>query len=360
MFNFFHNTFALDISGQSVKIILLGGSESRPKLLAMGQRHFSEQVIDKGKIINKQSLAREINELFAHIQFGKIKKGGKCIFTIPGQNIYTHFFRTKKNLKKEELVKNIEQEVSITFPFALKDLYLDYMSYSGGEVSVVAAEKITIRDYLDVLKMCKIKPFILDTETHSEARVILGKSNKLLLIVNIGDEVTDLSLFDGEKLMISASTSVAGKSFTSAISKKMNISFSEAEKLKIKTGLNPDIEEGRVFLILQEELHAAIDEINEIIKYSVEVLGKSIDGMILTGGSAQMPYLSDYLDENLSQKVLVKDPWDKINIDILKRKEYFEQASSLNPIIYTNAIGLAMRSLSRNPLPSGINLIKNI
>jgi len=83
----------------------------------------------------------------------------------------------------------------------------------------------------------------------------------------------------------------------------------------------------------------------------------NIEKIILAGGSAALPHLPEYLAENLEKPVAIGDPWVKINIDILKKKEYFEKALEVNPVFYSTVIGSALRGLSKDPAKEGINLL---
>ncbi len=359
MFNFLQRPFGLDISTQSIKVISLVGSEINPRLVAMGQAVLTQDTIEKGRVKDKQLLSKQITDLVADPDFGKIRNR-YCIFSLPDYNIFTHFFQLPDNIKQEKKIEFIKKEISEVLPFELKDLYYDFIVYPEREVFLAACSKAIADEYLEALKLSKIKPMILDVGSRSQARTLLSKNNKLILILSIGSETTSVSLFDGQKSRLDTLVPVAGRNFTSAIAEKMNVSFAEAEIMKVETGLNPDTKEGRVFLILQQEIQLIIEEIQRINKYTLEKIGKTPEQIILTGGSAQIPFLSDYLSENLKIEVAIKDPWEKININLLRRKEYLEKASKINPILFANSIGLAQRALSKNILQSGINLIKKI
>ena len=273
MFNFFQKPFGLDISTQSIKLISLLGSEANPRLVAMGQAILTQDTIEKGEIKDKQLLSKQITDLVTNPDFGKIRNR-HCVFSLSDNNIFTHFFQLSDNIKQEKRLELIKKEVLEVLPFELKDLYYDFIIYPENEVFLAACPRAIIYDYLEVLKLSKIKPIILDVGSRSQARALLTENDKLVLILSIGSETTSASLFDGQKLKLDTLVPVAGKNFTSAIAEKMNVSFAEAEIMKVETGLNPDAKEGRVFLILQQELQFIIEEIQKINKYTLENMGK--------------------------------------------------------------------------------------
>ena len=71
-----------------------------------------------------------------------------------------------------------------------------------------------------------------------------------------------------------------------------------------------------------------------------------------------LPHLPEYLSDNLEKEVTIGDPWQKINIDILKKKKYFKKALQVNPVLYSTVIGSALRGLAKNSQKAGINLLK--
>jgi Tfp pilus assembly PilM family ATPase len=158
-------------------------------------------------------------------------------------------------------------------------------------------------------------------------------------------------------LRLSSSINIAGDKFSQALMEKLDVPFREAEELKKEVGLDPTKMEGKIFLILQKDIRVIISEIQKIGQYFEEKTGKSLEKIILAGGSATLPRFPEYLSENLQKPVLIGDPWKKINIDILKRKENFEKAMEINPILYGPAIGSSLRGLVKDPKKADINLL---
>jgi type IV pilus assembly protein PilM len=359
MFNFYQKPFGLDISDNSVKIVLLEGSIERPRLLSMAKTDLKLGVVKSGEIIKAKELEAVLDKLISNPQFGAIKTRN-LIFSLPEMRIFTHLFKMEKNLKKNEEMQRIKSEASQSFPYPFEDLYLDYLHQNENEVLLVAVQKPIINDYLVVFKNCRIKPLIFETESESLVRSLAGQDQSQFLLIDIGADITYFYAFDKRELKLNVSLPVAGSSFTKKVSEKFNLSLKEAEMMKKEIGLNPEKEEGRVFLILQEKLQQIITKIREIDDYFCDLTGETIKKIILSGGSALISQLPSYLSENLEKEVLIGDPWQKVNIDFLKKKEYFEEAREIDPIIYSKALGSALRGLSGDYKKTGINLIKDI
>ncbi|HDZ54822.1 MAG TPA: hypothetical protein ENI19_03100 [Candidatus Nealsonbacteria bacterium] len=356
MFNFFKKTiFGLNISDYSIKIISLEDPIKEPKLLAMGGEILEPGIIKSGKIIDKKRFEIILRSLVEGLKFGKTKTG-KLIFTLPESKTFIHFFELPKALGREKMKKEIELQAINNFPFSLSELYFDSRVRNKG-VLLAAIQKDIVEDYLEIFKKLKLWPIVLETESMSLARALIGESQNTILITDIGARTTNFSIFTENFLKLSISIDIAGDKFSQVLMEKLSIPFQEAENMKKEIGLDPEKKEGKVFLILQKEIQEITSEIKKIEEYFQNKSGKVIEKIILTGGSAALPYLTEYFTENLEKPISVGDPWNKINIDILKTKEYFKEAQKVNPILYTTAIGSALRGLMKNPKMIEINLL---
>jgi type IV pilus assembly protein PilM len=355
---YFSKPFGLDISDYSIEIVSLEGLKDNPKLLALGREILPPGVIEEGRILNKENLEVALKNLISNPQFEKIKTR-KLIFSLPESKSFICTFELPKALKKTEISEFIKSQITQTFPFPLDELYFDFQ-LKENQVLLVAAQKEIIDDYLDVFKTCKLQAVALENESMSWNRALIKEKEKVILIVDIGAKTTNLVLFDDKELKLSFSIEIAGNKFTKVISEKLNIPFKKAEEIKKKIGLNPEMEGGKIFLILQKEILEIIEEIRKIENYFLGKTGKKIEKIILIGGSALLPYLADYLSENLEKKVEIGDPLSKINIDILEEKGFLKETLKTNSVLYSTAFGLALRGLERNPQKEGINLIKEL
>ncbi len=345
----------LDISDYSIEVISLGGSIQSPRLLAMGRKVLKPGIIEDGLILNEEKLETALKELIENPKFGKIKTN-KIIFALPESRSYIHIFKLPEKLIKKEIPELVKSQASQTFPHPLEELYLDYQE-ENNEVLLIGVPQKIVNDYLEVFRNCNLRPVVLEIESLSLGRALIPDEEKLVLIADIGARTTNLNVFDQKKLRLSLSNPIAGNRFTQALSKKLNINSQNAEELKKKIGLDPKFQNGRIFLILQKEVQLIIEDINKIERYFKKKTGQNIEKIILAGGSAALPHLSEYLADNLQRPVAIGDPWGRINIDILKRKEYFKKALEINPILYSTAIGTALRGLDKKAETSGINFL---
>jgi len=347
--------FGLDISDSSIEIVLLTKKNKKPALAAVGRVEIESGIIENTKILNKEKLKDILLNLISNPIFGKITTQ-RLIFAFPEGKSFVHTFEIPKNLKKDEILNLVRSEASATFPFALEELGFDFQII-GNRVLLVAVPKEIINDYFELFKICQLKPIALENESLSLGRALVTEKESIIL--DIGARSTHIILFDKKGLRLSFSLKTAGDKFTKSISETLKIPLKKAEELKWKVGLNPEKEDGKVFSILQKEVIEIIEEYRKITKYFHEKTGRDIQEIILTGGSALLPYLSDYLSENLHKEVAIANPWQKIEMSDLKEKQNLKKTLEKNSVFYSTAIGLALRGLEKKPKEVSINLIRD-
>ncbi|TSC75292.1 MAG: type IV pilus assembly protein PilM [Parcubacteria group bacterium Gr01-1014_30] len=360
MFNFFgRKPFGLDISDYSIEMISLSGSPESPRLLSMGRVTLAAGIVEDGVVLNKEKLKERLLILVEKPEFGKLKTR-QIIFSLPESKSFIHILPTPQVVLGRKERQEVESQIERIFPYPLSDLYFDYKIRQGAafaEILAVAAPKKVVDDYLEVFRSCRLLPIALEIESESLTRSLVNEADKPFLIADIGARTTNFSVFDENGLRLSISLPVAGNRLTHILAEKLKVSWLQAENLKREVGLNPDLEKGKIFLILQKEIQKIISEIKKIDDYFQEKTKKEIKKIVLAGGSANLPRLADYLSENLEKPAIVIDPWININIDILRGKEYLKKALLVDPVLYSSAIGSALRGLFDQPEAAGLNLL---
>lgn len=353
--NFQKPAFGIDISDHSIEIVSLKGPVLNPKLLAMGRKILNPGIVVSGSIMDKEQLKKDLKDLIGNFQFGRLDSK-RVISAIPDSKSYIHIFELPSDLSKKEILQYVESKAKENIPYSLEEIYFDFF-IQGKKVCLAATPKKVADDYLEVFKECGLEAVCLENESLSLGRALIRKE-ETILIADIGARTTNFSLFSKGVLTFSFSLDQAGNDFTQALLEKLNIPFDSAENLKKEVGLNPQSQEGKVFLILQKEIQEIVEEAKRIISYFKDKTGQSPEKIILAGGSSSLKGIAQYLAENLNLAVEIGDPWVKIDIDILKKKEYLKEALQVNPVLYSTVIGCALRGLEKNPGKSGINFLK--
>ena len=360
LFNIFgKKTLGLDISDHSMEAVSLSGSLKSPRLLALARIKLDPGVVENGLVHKKKELTDRLKTLIASPQFGRFTEK-RAVLALPESRSFVHHFDILEKVSPDKERKIIIDKAKENFPFPLEKIYFDYRIRKTEEkkdVLLAAIPKDVVNSYVEILKECQLEPMFLELESESIARSLQEVAEKPFLLADIGARTTNLSVIDESGLTMSVSLPVAGNAFSRSLIEQLRVLPEEAEMLKREVGLDYKKEKGRVLLVLQKEIQKIIEEIRGVDDYLEKRGGNKTKVLVLAGGSAPMPYLSNYMSENLEKPVVIHDPWVKINIDILRKKENLKKALRINPVLYATVIGSALRGLTKNPREAGLNFL---
>ncbi|MDA3814751.1 MAG: pilus assembly protein PilM, partial [Patescibacteria group bacterium] len=269
---------------------------------------------------------------------------------------------------KDDLAKSITIE-KVTF-------YWDFTEIStrdGVKVVCVAVLQDVADAYIHFFKSTNIDPVAFEVEGESIGRALLPlkkikrvkkkrklfkkkeqekdevmADNKSRMIIDFGARNTMIDIFNEEAvLVVSVPLPYAGNYFTSKVAEKLNISKQEANKIKEAEGFKKD---GKTYEILRPHGEKIIKEIEAATRYYEREFGSKVREIILAGGTALLPGITEFFQERVKDvNVKMGDPLKKINdFGMLNQKE---------KILYSNVIGLGLRSLKEDPIETGINLL---
>ncbi len=351
----------VDISDHSIEILLLN---KKGVVLSHSRSVLDPGVISNGEIVNQKALSEKLKETMEgatprplevpeHTR-GKLSsafsKTHRAIVSLPDSKTYVQVFEFDK---PQGLYKKVEEKVKNTIPFDFDELYWDFVRLSSDKktkVLCVAALRDVVDSYIYFFKSTNIEPLVFDIEGAAIGRALLmdeedSKAGKMVL--DIGARTSVLNIFDGDSLAVSVSLPYAGHYFTSKIADKLEISKEEAEELKREEGFKKD---ASTYSVLKKQGEKIITEIKNARNYYKSQFGKDIDQLIMAGGSSLLPGIVEFFTESLEGvRVETGAPLEKIkNEDLITTDK---------PLLFSNVIGLALRSLEKDPAKAGINLL---
>ena len=336
-FFFLKNVFGLDISDYSIEVLELKRSFKKTYLSAYGRVILEKGIVENGEILDKKKLEIKIKDVLKNTIPRKIKSK-KVIISLPESKTFTHFFGE---------IENIQEEAERNIPWQPEEIYFDIKNGF-----YAASPKKIVEDYLEVFKESGLDLLVLDIESSSLVRAFESEldNKETFLIMDIGARTTNLVFVEGKQIKMSDVIYLAGNNFTDSISKKLNISFEEAEKLKIKYGFNPGEKGGEITIVLQSIFQDILKETRQAINFYEDRNNKKVKQILLCGGSSSLPKIDFYIASNLDIKTKIPNPWQGIDTKNLFKSTVFK------PVFFANVIGLAKRGLESNIEENGINL----
>jgi len=273
-------------------------------------------------------------------------KGKKCNVSIVESQVVTRLIEMP-NLTDKELSSAINWEADQYIPLPLKDVNLQYQVVSkqnqgkGGKMDVllVAAPKRVVEKYVKLVRDSDLQLAAIETESSSLARALTTASDLPAIIVALGAASCELVLVNGGNVLFTRSVSTGGYTLTRAVMAEFNMNQVQAEQYKHAYGLLDNQLGGKVANVLKPLLEVVVLEILKALEYSRSHLqGTVFSRIVICGGGAYLPGLSEYLTVRTSLEVSLGDPW------LAFEKEGLILKIPGQGSFYTAATGLAERS----------------
>jgi len=360
-------SFGLDISDLSLKIIKLKKGPVSPHrqgvlgLASFGEVKIKSGIIQEGEIKDEEALAKIIREVISKVKGEKLKTK-YVIASLPEEKAFLQVIQMPK-MTGEELKKAVRFEAENYIPLPVEETYLDfqivqpfYNHLDHLDVLIAALPKKTIDPYVVSIKKAGFIPKVLEIESQSISRALVKNevSPFSILLIDIGISRTSFIIFSGHSLRFTSSIPITSQKLTEAISKSLGVDLAEAEKLKVKYGIQAD--RRNIGKEISEALIPALTDLIEQVKthlryYQTHTFhehlppgGERVEKIFLCGGGANLKGLDDFLSSELKIPVELGNPWINILPRPLKEVPELPYEKSLR---YTTALGLALRGIEQ-------------
>jgi type IV pilus assembly protein PilM len=338
----------LDIGSGSIKVCQLKQSKKNYALQAFGMVQLPPEAIVDGALMNSNAVVDAIQELF---QSQKIKSK-EVATSVSGHSVIIKKINLPQ-MTPEELEESIQWEAEQYIPFDINDVNIDVQilnteSTQAGQMDVllVAAKKDMVNDYTSVIMEAGLTPVVVDVDSFAvqnmfEVNYEVPRSETVVLI-NIGAAVTNINVLANGISTFTRDISIGGGQFTDAIQKALNVSYDEAEALKLGGGADTDaVVPQEVERVLQTESEAIANEVQRSLDfYAATSADAHLARIFLSGGSAKIPALIKTIERRTSVPVELVNPFR--NIDISGRGFSVDYLKNVAPMAAVS-VGLALR-----------------
>jgi cell division ATPase FtsA len=277
----------LDIGSDSIKIALIKRGLRDIKLL---------QTIRLKRGASSRDVSERISTVFTENSFPKSDVATALPYNPISIRVLNFPF---SDPKKIDQVYEFELEGVSTFdPVDKVHGYQIVRCERGGEAIACMFEREHLRDLIAICNDGGIDPKVV-----TFAPVSLGSLNGFLLqerplvLVNIGASRMGFTLFDKGGIKRVRSSSKAGNSVTESISRILRVPFEEAESIKLE-GLQDDRAEA-----VREAMSPLLVEIKKTIQFFEIEIKEEIKTVLLSGGMALMPGITNYLGRWIGKDV---------------------------------------------------------
>jgi type IV pilus assembly protein PilM len=302
----------IDIGSSSVKIMELKQTRKGYDLINFGMAPLPQEAIVEGALMNSNAVEEKIREI---ISAGKISS--RYVATsVSGHSVIIKKI-TLPQMSKEELDESIHWEAEQYIPFDIKDVNMDAQildnsdSASGKmDIILVAAKSDLVNDYSAVIKNSGLEPVIIDVAAFAlqnsyEQNYGINPQDTVVL-VNIGASSTNMNIISRGKSIFTRDLNIGGKNYTEEIQKQMNISYEQAEALKISG--NTESQGDKTDTLIPQEVGSIIKSVSESVGselqrtidfYLQSAQDEAISTIYLSGGTARIYGLVEAIENRL-------------------------------------------------------------
>jgi type IV pilus assembly protein PilM len=342
MFGKKKSTVGLDIGSSSIKVVEIVQDRSGERLVNYGvSEPLSEAIVD-GEIMDRQLVHEAITNLMESRQI----KNRTVATAVSGRAVIVKKILMDR-LSEEDAKEAIQWEAEQHVPYDINDVSLDFQIINPNvdqkkmQVLLVAAKKEMVANHAEIIREAGLEPRIIDVDSFAiqnavEANYDLAP-DEVVALVNIGAEITNVNIIQNQIPHFTKDLSIGSNSFVEGIQRRHNVS--QADALNALRGRGDGgLDVAPVVQATCEDLSVQLDRAIAYLKSAGDA--ERIDRILVSGGSARVPGLSQFLQQRHQVPVEIVNPLQKLGFD----PGLFngESAESVSPIL-TVAIGLALR-----------------
>src|ERR1700736_2588295 len=334
----------LDIGSSSIKAVELKATKGGYELVSFGTEHLAQDTVVDGAIMDAPQVANAIGKIFDAQRI----KTKNVATSVSGHSVIVK--RVPLPLMTEdELYDRIPSEASQHIPFDIADVNLSYQLLESMDaqmdVLLVAVKKDKILNHTNVLAQAGKTPVVVDIDAFGLQNCFEVNydpdAGQVVALLNVGASVMNINIVRGWTPLFTRDVSVGGNQYTDALQKELDLSFEDAEKLKMGGTLAGVSEEQRT-AILRSVSDILILEIQKTFDFfRATASGENIRRIFLGGGTTRVPGLLDLLKEEFAMPVEELYPFRKIAINSGRHDE--NQLRELAPRLAI-AVGPALMS----------------
>ena len=335
----------LDIGSSSIKAIELRRVRGEIQVVNVGVEPLASDIVVDSMIVDSGSVASSITKLFADHGI----KSKQVATSVSGHSVIVKKI-SMASMPEDEIEAAVRNEAQQHIPFEMSDVNLDYQVLSGDQggsqmdVLLVAVKKDKILNYTNSLQLAGKQPVIVDIDAFALLNCYefnyVPTSNSTVALLNLGASVMNINIVKGTTPLFTRDVSVGGNQYTDALQKELDLSFDDAESLKLGHRVGTVSEDAKT-PILQQVTELIVLEIQKTFDFfRASASGEHIERIYMAGGSSQIPGLIEELQREFSLPVETLNPFLRIDPPANASADLLEQHAPQLSV----AVGLALRS----------------
>jgi type IV pilus assembly protein PilM len=346
MFGSAKTIVGLDIGSSSIKAIELKRSKGEIMVTHLGMEPLASDIVVDSMIVDSGSVSSAISKIFGEHSI----KTKNVATSVSGHSVIVKPIKVQP-MSEAELAEGITTEAAQHIPFDIADVNLDFeilnpdSTGSQMDVLLVAVKKDKILNYTNVLSLAGKTPSVVDIDAFALQNCYeynyQPSPDATVALLNLGASVMNINIVKGTTPLFTRDVSVGGNQYTDSLQKELDLSFEDAESLKLGRRVGTVSEDAKQ-PILQQVTEIIVLEIQKTFDFfRATASGEHIERIYIAGGSSKVHGLVEALRQEFSLPVEILNPFARIMPPV----DSFESGIlDQNPGQLAVAVGLALRS----------------
>ncbi len=337
----------LDIGSRTLKLAEIIDTKAGSTLKNFSTINIEPGLIEEGSVRDPEAVSGYIRELFKSTKL----KDKNVAISIGGYSVIVKKINVQ-TMTEDELHETIHFEAEQYIPFDISEVNLDFQILGESEhnpnqmnVLLVAAKKEMISEYINLMKMAKLNPRIIDVDAFALQNILnfnYSLEEENIALIDIGASKTSLNILKDNVSEFMRDVSLGCEQINDKIASTVGCTIEETEAIKL--GEETD-------LISAEDLKEIVDSV--VTDWCIEIKRaldffystypeEQIGRIVLSGGGANIKKFLELLAAETSAEVEVINPFQNFIIDSNRfDSSYLEQIAPQAAI----CMGLAARKI---------------
>jgi type IV pilus assembly protein PilM len=307
----------IDISSSSVKLLELSRQGDRYRVEA-----YAVEPLPIGAVIDKNIAEFEaVGDALSRALTKARTRLRKAAVAVAGSAVISKTIEMDAGLCDDEMDSQLRVEADQYIPWPLDEVAIDFevqgpCARHPGRVDVLLAacrkENVEVREA--ALALAGLTARVVDIEAHALERscgLLAANERKTVMIVDIGATMTTLSVLRDGRMNFSREQLFGGRQLTDDIQRRYGLTLEQAGQAKKNGGLPGDY----VSAVLQPFCESLTQQVSRSLQlFFASGQGNSVDQILLAGGTASIPGLSQLIEQRLGIPVRVANPFLQMSL----------------------------------------------
>lgn len=311
----------LELDRLSLRLFTCSNKEGNISNVSFGIEELPSGLIDDEDIINK----KQMQEVLHNVKFRYNLKDIPVVTVINSRKIVTRYLELP-NMSEKDLKSAVFWEAEQYLPYTPEEAVIDYVNLGSAAtesnnmlgILVGAVPKEIAYDYYNLFTDAGLNLVAIDITAMALKRWLfeLGKwqfpdtSFTNLCVINLGNDIVDLVIFQKGKNVFARSLKFSSKNFFEPFIDVNGNMEDVKEKIFSNGFLNSEQIEDDSKVIIDFNLRSAIQDLTKEVKDSVEYCQSKlalqpVAKFILTGSLSKIPGIKDAFAENFNIPVKI-------------------------------------------------------